>query len=193
MTTPTPNQSVQRTGASRFAQSQIERHRRLAPVADLCVRHTHRAPVKGHVFTSLLIGAALLAAGCLSPHGGPWGPPLEWLASLDSKSASSRPNIEGTDGTSPETALAIHASNKEYLVPNELSWTHSRYWQPLTAGRPWTEYRQSWEEFRTNATHETKRIGRSVYDIVTVRLPGGETRTNYFDVTRQRFYWPRER
>ena len=34
----TPNQTVQRTGASRFAQRQIERHRRLAPVADLCVR-----------------------------------------------------------------------------------------------------------------------------------------------------------
>jgi membrane protease YdiL (CAAX protease family) len=32
------NQAVQRTGASRFAQRQIERHRRLAPVADLCVR-----------------------------------------------------------------------------------------------------------------------------------------------------------
>src|SRR5438874_12514588 len=32
-----PNQTVQRTGASRFAQRQIERHRRLAPVADLCV------------------------------------------------------------------------------------------------------------------------------------------------------------
>src|SRR5882672_9472113 len=29
---------VQRTGASRFAQRQIERHRRLAPVADLCVK-----------------------------------------------------------------------------------------------------------------------------------------------------------
>ena len=29
---------MQRTGASRFAQRQIERHRRLAPVADLCVR-----------------------------------------------------------------------------------------------------------------------------------------------------------
>ena len=27
--------TVQRTGASRFAQRQIERHRRLAPVADL--------------------------------------------------------------------------------------------------------------------------------------------------------------
>ena len=31
------NRAVQRTGASRFAQRQIERHRRLAPVADLCV------------------------------------------------------------------------------------------------------------------------------------------------------------
>lgn len=30
-------QTVQGTGASRFAQRQIERHRRLAPVADLCV------------------------------------------------------------------------------------------------------------------------------------------------------------
>ena len=149
--------------------------------------------MKRRVYWTLPVVGVLLVDGCLSPHGGPWCPPLEWLASLDSKSASSRPNIEGTDGTSPETALAIHTSNKEYLVSNELSWTHSRYWQPLTPGRAWTEYRQSWEEFRTNATHETKRIGRSVYDIVTVRLPGGETRTNYFDVTRQRFYWPRER
>jgi putative addiction module component (TIGR02574 family) len=33
---PLPNQTVQRlTGASRFAQRQIQRHRRLAPVADL--------------------------------------------------------------------------------------------------------------------------------------------------------------
>jgi hypothetical protein len=29
------NQTVQRTGASRFAQGQIKRQRRLAPVADL--------------------------------------------------------------------------------------------------------------------------------------------------------------
>ena len=32
------NKTVQRTGASRFAQRHIERHRQLAPVADLCVR-----------------------------------------------------------------------------------------------------------------------------------------------------------
>ena len=31
------NQTVQRRGASRFAQRQIERHRRLAPVADQLV------------------------------------------------------------------------------------------------------------------------------------------------------------
>src|SRR5439155_20017213 len=33
------NQTVQPTGASRLAKREIERHRRLAPVADLCVRH----------------------------------------------------------------------------------------------------------------------------------------------------------
>jgi hypothetical protein len=33
---------VQRTGASRFAQSQIQRQRRLARVVDLCVRTLHR-------------------------------------------------------------------------------------------------------------------------------------------------------
>jgi len=33
-----PNQAVQPTGASRLVHTQIERHRRLAPVADLCVR-----------------------------------------------------------------------------------------------------------------------------------------------------------
>src|SRR5437667_109637 len=33
--------TVQRTGASRFAQRQIQRHRRLAPVADHCVKR-HR-------------------------------------------------------------------------------------------------------------------------------------------------------
>ena len=32
------NKTLQRTGASRFAQRRIKHHRRLAPVADLCVR-----------------------------------------------------------------------------------------------------------------------------------------------------------
>src|SRR5436309_915826 len=34
----TTDKTVQRTGASRFAQRQIQRHRQLAPVADHCVR-----------------------------------------------------------------------------------------------------------------------------------------------------------
>lgn len=155
--------------------------------------HTHAAFVKRRIYLSLVVGAALFAGGCLSPHGGPWCPPLEWLASLDSKSANSTRNIKGPDGTSPETALAIHTTNKDYLASDELHWMHDRYWWPLTPGRPWTEFSQSWKEFRPSATHETTRIKRRVYDIVTVRLPSGETRTNYFDVTSQRFYWPRER
>ena len=43
-----PNPAVQRTGASRFAQRQIERHRRLAPVADLCVSQDLRIPYCFH-------------------------------------------------------------------------------------------------------------------------------------------------
>ena len=35
-----PNPAAQRAGASRFAQKQINYQRRLAPVADLCVRPT---------------------------------------------------------------------------------------------------------------------------------------------------------
>ena len=31
-----PNQSIQLMGASRFAHTQIERHRRVAPTADAC-------------------------------------------------------------------------------------------------------------------------------------------------------------
>src|SRR3989442_1356662 len=42
-----PNETVQRTGASRFAQRQIQHHRRLAPAADLCVRQNH----EGRIFS----------------------------------------------------------------------------------------------------------------------------------------------
>ena len=53
---------MQRTGASRFAQRQIERHRRLAPVADLCVR---RKPtdVRSLISTALLF-VVIATAGC---------------------------------------------------------------------------------------------------------------------------------
>src|SRR5678816_2321593 len=42
-----PNPVVQRTGASRFARTQINRQRRLAPVADLCVKALHSMKAKG--------------------------------------------------------------------------------------------------------------------------------------------------
>jgi hypothetical protein len=55
-----PNQTVQRTGASRFARRRINRHRRLAPVADLCVSRMR--------FTLLLF--LLIATGCASHRYG---------------------------------------------------------------------------------------------------------------------------
>ena len=52
------DQTVQRTGASRFAQRQIERHRRLAPVADLSV-----SPMKTHILCIYLFSHACLSFG----------------------------------------------------------------------------------------------------------------------------------
>jgi hypothetical protein len=54
-----PNPTVQRTGASRFDQRQIRRHRRLAPVADLCVK---RIPPQVKRLL-LIIGLAFGAVG----------------------------------------------------------------------------------------------------------------------------------
>jgi hypothetical protein len=54
------NQTVQRTGASRFAQRQIERHRRLAPVADLRVRPLDHAMNKKELIVGIL--ACVVAA-----------------------------------------------------------------------------------------------------------------------------------
>src|ERR1041384_4647494 len=59
-----PNQTVLRTEASRFAQRQIQRHRRLAPVADLGVRRLDAMKAL-RFFLLLLMGFLLLVmAGC---------------------------------------------------------------------------------------------------------------------------------
>jgi hypothetical protein len=55
------NQTVQRTGASRFARRQIERQARLAPVADLSVSHHMRALI------CFLLWAACLGAAAGQP------------------------------------------------------------------------------------------------------------------------------
>jgi hypothetical protein len=56
-----PTKSVQGTGASRFAQRQIERHRRLAPVAGLGVEIGHMRLANTVVG---IFAAALLVCGC---------------------------------------------------------------------------------------------------------------------------------
>ena len=95
------------------------------------------------------------------------------------------PLIEGTDGSTPETALAIHVVRKENLVSEQLKWFEQRYWAPMSPPIPR-------DDFRQGVTHETKRIKRRVYDIVMLKLPGRETRRIYFDVSRQRVDWPRQ-
>ena len=148
--------------------------------------------MKRSVHTISILSLALLTGGCMSPHGGPWCPPLEWMAAVDAKSRLSQPNVEGSGGTSPETALTIHTNRKEYLKSDEISWMMQQY-LPLAEPRPSAEESQKiFLEFHQKAKHETRRIGRRVFDIVMVTLSNGETVTNYFDVTRQRFHWPRE-
>jgi hypothetical protein len=140
------------------------------------------------------VAGALLLAGCaVSPHGGPRV--LYDLQSLAPKmgSGTTKPTIEGKGGGSPETALAIRTAHKEHLRMEEFYWVHRLYWPPVKPGLPPADYSASWSEFYRNTSHETKRIGRSVYDIVTLTLPSGERAVTYFDVTRQRFYWPREK
>ena len=148
------------------------------------------------VILSLAVGVvALFASGCMSAHGILWCPPLDWIGH---RPLGDRLDFEGADGSSPETAIAVPRTNNDRLVPDELYWVFHRYWLPLVTGRPplgqpWLEHDRSFQEYRSNAKHETRRIKRRVYDIVTVRLQNGETRTTYFDVTSLRFNWPRER
>jgi hypothetical protein len=52
------NQTVQRIGASRFALRQIERQRRLAPIADLCV-------MRSYGYVGLLLVLMLIGAGVM--------------------------------------------------------------------------------------------------------------------------------
>ena len=129
----------------------------------------------------LLWGVSFLVVGCLLPHGGPLVP--KWV----DRAMVVRPaRIEGIGGSSPETALKVSTIDKQSLSSDEDNWMHERFWSDLKPP-------SSWEEFRRNSNHETKRIGRSVYDIVTVAMPSGATHTTYFNVTSQRFYWPREK
>ena len=89
-----PNQTVQRTAASRHAEWRCGSRRRLAPVADLCVRHDHMEhcayiytpPISEVGIRSFLTG--LRAAGVSLTHLGHNDPPRRW--SGDDESAASQ-------------------------------------------------------------------------------------------------------
>src|SRR5258705_13794644 len=100
----------------------------------------HSHAMKRNPQWTLALWLMLSVSGCMSPHGGPL--PLYWLSAVGPKGGGdySTPKIEGSDGSSPDTALTIHESNKDYLAGDELSWVHNRYWWPLKPDRSYTEF-----------------------------------------------------
>ena len=71
------NQAVQRTGASRFAQRQIGHPRRLAPVADLCVRLVLRMKKTATIVLILLATVFAAPAGTTNVTAVIKGKPVE--------------------------------------------------------------------------------------------------------------------
>ena len=66
MTGGVPKPTVQRTGASRFAQRQIESHRRLVPVADLGVVRLERSITNRHFLFLACCVLSTFCTGCAS-------------------------------------------------------------------------------------------------------------------------------
>jgi hypothetical protein len=130
-----------------------------------------------------LVGIAIICAGCVSPHGGPVA--FEWVDSAWHKCFPRRRLVEGTDGSSYETALRVHRVDKSSLPETERGWVYQKHWMSLTP-------QPSLQQFKSSTQHSTERRGEKVYDVVILTLPSGESRTTYFDVTGYRYFWPKE-
>ena len=94
--------------------------------------------------------------------------------------------IEGTNGTSYATALYVTRNcSKEMLGWTEDEWVYGSCC--TNSGLLPTD-----EVFKRIMHHTTERHDKRVYDIVTVSLPD-QTNVVYFDVTRYRYFWPKDR
>jgi hypothetical protein len=142
--------------------------------------YSHDVNIQRHV----LIAALVLCAGCSSPHGGPVL--LVWAGERVDAIFPPGPIITGTNGSSLDTALRVQRVSKDDVPGAEKGYVYQTYWLPLEPPR-------SLQEFDSSSRYSTERIGKRVYDIVTVTLTGGETRTVYFDVTNYRYFWPKDK
>jgi hypothetical protein len=94
-----PNQTVQRTGASRFAHRQIQRHRRLAPVADF----SRWAKMRD---VCLIVAVAILSVGA---RGDTWDfPNVEVVTSPDRSGL-----VRVVPGGSNATAVVMRFSDSQ--------------------------------------------------------------------------------
>ena len=146
-------------------------------------------PLK-YVFMLVLI----CCAGCLpSPEGG--FVPV-WYAM--GYTPHYPPAIQGTDGSSYETALAVVSrpyhpdypvtqDEEAWLRRQEAEWIHGKYCKGFG-------FLPSRLDFQENGMlqHKTERRGpawnKHAYDVVTLTVPGALTNVTYFDVTRYRSY-----
>lgn len=128
----------------------------------------------------------------MSPHG-VLGPacPLYWGQVAANVLTPKGPIVEGTDGSSRESALRVHVVPKEALSGAEKGWVYEHFWMPIAPKGSLGKH--PFHEFEKAVTCKTERISKRVYDIVTLTLPSGETRITYFDVTNYRYFWPKDK
>lgn len=141
---------MQRTGASRFAQRQIQRHRRLAPVADLAARSATENLLMKRLFQSITVMIFLaLTVGCsttpalhaIGVHEGKTPPGVDdspwWAKCNDSKSDSrssvpSPPSIECHQkyaGIHAEKEVTVHVGDNSKPIVLALTAYDKTYWK----------------------------------------------------------------
>jgi hypothetical protein len=123
----------------------------------------------------LSVAAAILAAGCTSPHG---GPAIYYTIASGVNAVLPKQSlpVEGSDGTSIETALRVRSVPKDRLELVETHMVYDRFWisqrPPLTL-----------EELPSVARRSTMTTRDRRYDVVTLTMRDGKTHKIYFDVT----------
>jgi len=103
-------------------------------------------------------------AGCaLSPHG---GPRFVWT---NPSPPPPKPKVSGGNGSSYEKAVVIkHSPTPAYTAGLEENWLQKR---KIDLGQG------------TRLSRVSKRLGKQVYDVVSVTSEGQGTRLFYFDVS----------
>jgi hypothetical protein len=88
------------------------------------------------------------------------------------------PVVAGGDGLSYQTAVHFKKGYAGYLATAENNWVRDNYWSKLV---PQSDH--SYEDYFHSIHDATEHRDERVYNVKTLSLPNGETRTFYFDVT----------